>query len=159
MKEIPLTQGLVAIVDDEDYESLSAYKWCAAFAANTNSFYAIRNGRGSSKRGRGTIRMHRIILDAPAGIQVDHANGNTLDNRRNNIRLATRNDNNRNRKLSKTNTSGYKGVCRDSTNTWKAQITVNDTNIYLGSFPSRESAYEAYCQAARNYHGEFARLQ
>lgn len=146
MKEIPLYGGLVVIVDDEDYEALSTYKWYS------QNLYAVRNVDG------GQIRMHRVILDAPPDLQVDHVNMNTLDNRRANLRLATRGQNGANRKSYKNSTSPLKGVCwhkRDQY--WRAQIRANGRVKHLGCFNTQEEAHAAYCAAAEKYHGEFAR--
>jgi hypothetical protein len=95
MKTIWLTQRQFTIVDDEDYDKLNKYNWCAIYKKHTNSFYACRGIRGIKHK---TIYMHRVILDAPDTMEVDHINGDTLDNRRCNIRLATGSMNQKNRK-------------------------------------------------------------
>ena len=108
--------------------------------------------------------IHRIIWEMhngliPPKMTVDHINGNSTDNRIENLRLATHPQNTRNSKISKRNTSGYKGVsqCRVS-GQWKAYITLNLKRTHLGYFSSVEEAYEAYCEASKRLHGEFGRL-
>jgi hypothetical protein len=155
MREIPLTQGLVAIVDDDDYESLSAYKWHARILGTSR--YAgrkVRTGKTFI-----CVHMHRAILPAPIGMDVDHINGDGLDNRRCNLRIATRAQNLQNRGAPKDNKSGYKGVCwHRKTRRWMAQITTAGKHRYLGVFCSPDEAHAVYCAAAKEQHGEFARF-
>ncbi len=148
MKEILLTQGKVAIVDDEDFEWLNQWKWCAKKGPNTS--YAKRATQ---------LYMHRLILSAEKGMFVDHINGNGLDNRRENLRVCTHAENMRNSKLSIKNTSGYKGVywCKKRS-LWIANIQNNGKVKNLGGFKIKELAARAYNEAAHNFHGEFARL-
>jgi hypothetical protein len=155
MKEIRLTRGLVAIVDDEDYESLSAYRWYAKrTGGRAPKDYACRSMGGP----RGPrVLMHRTIINAPAGMDVDHINGDALDNRRCNLRVATRSQNLQNRPKQKNNSSGYKGVSKYRTGRWMASIRVNGTCKYLGYHSTPEAAHAAYCAAAKELHGEFAR--
>ena len=160
MKEILLTQGMVALVDDEDFEYLSQWKWYADKKSQT--FYAVRYtklSRVNGKRKRIKISMHRLILNTSPTDTSDHANGNGLDNRRINLRICTDAQNNMNRGLSKSNTSGFKGVCWDKQyRMWRAQIHINKTRIRIGRFEDKEKAAIAYNEAAIKYHGEFARL-
>jgi hypothetical protein len=103
--------------------------------------------------------MHRFIINAPFGVQIDHINGNKLDNRRSNIRMATVQKNAFNRKKPKGKcTSQYKGVFkRKDLNKWETRIKINNKSIYLGTFVDEVDAAKAYNQAARKYFGEFAR--
>jgi len=164
MKTIPLTQGKEALVDDEDYSELSKHKWCTYL--NTNGeWYAKRDewlGNGKCR----AIIMHRVIMGAPKGIQVDHIRGtllpsdpNCLDNRKSNLRLATQQQNLCNKTMQSNNTSGFKGVTWDKqTHRWMAQISVNRKHIKLGRFDSLEEAAEVYNSAAILYFGEFAKV-
>ena len=145
--------GKVALVDDEDYEWLRQWKWSAG--KSPTSWYARRNG-ASPKRER--IYLHRLILAAQPGQQVDHINGDGLDNRRCNLRLCTRAQNNRNRGKGPTNTSGYKGVCWDKkAQRWRAAIWLNGKYKFLGHFDAPKDAALAYDEAALRLHGEFAK--
>lgn len=152
MIKIELTRGKFTIIDECDVEKVSSYKWHV-----TNCSYAAtniyRNGRSVK------IILHRLLLSAPDDLHVDHINGDRLDNRRCNIRLATRSQNASNSKRPKTNKSGFKGVYWDKTGSkWRAQIKVNGKKIHLGMFNTPESASEAYIKAAENYFGDFARI-
>lgn len=103
--------------------------------------------------------MHRLIIGAREGEYVDHINGNGLDNRRSNLRIATAMTNQQNRKLQKNNKSGYKGVSWDNTNrAWICQIRVNKRSKFLGYFKDAQEAGKAYDVAAEKYFGKFAKL-
>lgn len=157
MKEIPLTQGKVAIVDDEDYEALTKWKWCYHKNPRNNSGYAVGNSRNQDGK-RITIRMHRVILDTPPGYETDHVNGNGLDNRKDNLRVATHSQNKWNTDKPADNTSGYKGVSWDKRKEkWQAQVRFNNKYIHLGRFKKKLEAAIAYNKAAIKYHGEFFR--
>lgn len=154
MKEIPLTHGKVALVDDEDFEWLSAYRWSAL--PNRDTFYAyctLRLTRGACT----SRRMHRLIVEAPAGVPVDHQNGDGLDNRRSNLRPSTGTQNQANRRRHSNNTSGFKGVIwKPRRSKWRAQIKVCGRTIWLGEFTDKVAAARAYDVAAIRYFGEFA---
>jgi HNH endonuclease len=147
---IPLSQGQSALVDDEDFEWLSKYKW---------GFYGPKNyaQNGARNRKPQTILMHRLILDAPKGLVVDHIDGNGLNNQRSNLRLATRRQNAHNRPKQANNQSGFKGISKHHRR-WKATIRANGKCIYLGLFKTAELAGAVYDQAALKFHGEFARM-
>lgn len=158
MIEIPLTQGQVALIDDEDFEIVSRYKWCASWDQSINSFYATAHTPRHNGR-RTTLRMHRLIMNAQPGQQVDHIHHQTLDNRKSELRFCTNSQNRRNSGKTVRNTSGYKGVCWNKTNCkWQANIRVNFRLNHLGYYATKEEAYAAYCAAAIELHGEFAKI-
>jgi hypothetical protein len=102
--------------------------------------------------------LHRIIMNPPANMQIDHVNHDTLDNRRCNLRVCTNSENLMNRGKTKSNTSGFKGVNREKRlkrKKYRARITANKKTFYLGNFDDPAQAGEAYQEAAREYHGEF----
>lgn len=155
MKLITLTQGLAATVDDDDFEALSAHKWYATQARLL--YYAARAIPISE--GGGKILMHRLLFDFPKGMSIDHIDGDGLNNCRANLRLATHAENMRNRGRQKNNSSGFKGVFwDDSSKQWMSRIKVEGRPIYLGLFSTPAEAYVAYCAAAVELHGEFARI-
>lgn len=154
MRQIELTKGHVAIVDDEDYERLmQGGSWCAAEQRDGTYVYAVRAiKRGSTWT---TQRMHSFLTGWP---YVDHANGNALDNRRANLRPANQTQNNANQRRNKTNTSGFRGVTwHRGAAKWVAQIHVHKKNHYLGLYESPIEAARAYDEAAREHFGAFAR--
>lgn len=153
VKYIELTQGKRAIVDDEDFEWLNQYRWSAAHTKERWSAVGpIRGEDGKNK----TIAMHRLILNAPNGMFVDHINHDPLDNRRANIRLCTPAENTRNRRPQK-NGSGYKGVrYKKNQNLWEARIRLNGKRRSIGYYATAVRAAIAYDKAAREMHGEFA---
>lgn len=158
MKQIKLTQGQFALVDDTDYDWLSQWKW---YAANWRGhFYAIR--KSFSEDGKQySIYMSRQILGLEKGDlrQADHQNHNTLNNRRANLRICTHRENMRNRKSARNSSSHFKGVCWcKKEKKWQAQMGVNGTSKYLGQFNNSKSAALAYDRAAANEFGEFACL-
>lgn len=155
MKQIELTQGHFALVDDEDFERLIQFKWHVN--KNRNVVYAERK----DKRGifRVTVKMHREILNAPKGYCVDHIDGDGLNNTRSNLRLCTNSENIRNSNVGKRNTSGYKGVswhARDKR--WQAKIVMDGKQNHIGNFDTAEEAALAYNEAAKMHYGDFARL-
>lgn len=157
MKKIPLQKGLFSIVDDVDYEKLIQYKWYATRGKGKDTFYAKRWIWIPKKRNNKFISMHRQILEVPSLQQVDHINHDTLDNRRLNLRICNNQENQRNEKISKNNTSGFKGVSwRKDKQKWRGYITINRKQIFLGNFISKENAAKAYNEAATKHFKEFA---
>jgi hypothetical protein len=143
------------IVSPEDEDLLAAHKW--QFDVRLGGYvYASRTvwKDGVSKK----VYLHRLIAGAGPGQHVDHVNRNTLDNRRGNLRICSASQNQANRGLPRTNTSGAKGVHWVPQNScWRAQITVNGRKINLGRFQSLAEAQRAYDEAARRHFGDFAR--
>lgn len=150
--EIPLTRGMVALVDDEDAERVGAVKWYANPDGEPPScrWYAIRDRWEGGRRVR--ERLHRIILDAPAGALVDHVNGDGLDNRRANLRLCSGSQNGANKRCS-VGRSGFRGVYPARAR-WYASIQHRS----LGTFADPVDAARAYDAAAQAIYGPFARL-
>lgn len=161
-RTIPLTRGKFAIVDEEDYGLLSQFKWNAQLDKRSGRLYAARNHAYPDGTKR-TVFMHRQILGLERGDprQGDHREpGLTLDNRRNNLRVATVAENSRNCRIRKDNTSGYKGVrWHSGSKKWEASIAVDGKRIRLGDFSDINHAAAAYANAAEKYHGEFARTR
>ena len=153
-KLIPLTQGLHAIVDAADYTWLSQWTWRAL-----NQPHGFRAVRDSPRAGgkRGLIWMHRVIMDVPDGVSIDHINHNPLDNRRSNLRICTIAENNRNSRSHKGSSSQYRGVHWDiPRGKWRVQIGSDKKVKHLGDYSCEIEAAKAYDAAARTYHGEFA---
>lgn len=158
MKEIRLTKGQVALVDDEDFGYLNQWKWCSSYEPRISNYYAFRREYVSYRK-QETIKMHRLIMSTPNGMEVDHINGNTLDNRKSNLRNCSHAENIRNREVSKRNKSGYKGVSVSSSGKWWARIRIDGApQLYLGTFTTPEDAARAYDKKALELFGEFAKL-
>jgi hypothetical protein len=157
MRKIPLTQGQVAFVDDDDYEMVSAYKWFAHWNRTGHSFYAYTNINVGN--GRKTLAMHNLIVKTPSNMQIDHINHDTLDNKRGNLRLCTKSQNMMNKKCYHNNTSGYKGVHWNPQNSkWRAQIQFNKKKKHLGYYNTPQDAAMAYDCVASKMYGEYALL-
>ena len=153
MKEIQLSKGFVSIVDDGDFEILSRSRWHAA--RNKCGTYYARGWDGLKK-----VLMHRVIMGAIEVEIVDHKNGNTLDNRRVNLRAVSANVNALSTKRYSNNTSGYRGVVLDKRrNLYAAQLQVRENGvkrkIHLGYFPTPEEASRAYHAAVKERYGNF----
>jgi HNH endonuclease len=151
-KLIPLTKGQHVIVNDEDYEWLGQWRWLLLkkYAAR----FVTHDGR------RRVVFMHRLIMNAPDDMQVDHINHNKLDCRRSNLRLATSFENNRNRvKTTAKRSSRYKGVSfYKQTKRWGAYIRINGKHTYIGYYADEQSAARAYDRKAIELYGDFACL-
>lgn len=147
---IPVTRGLCAVIDDADFDLVGSFKWHTLMQP-TNT-YAVRNVKLQDGRW-GTERMHVVLTGWP---ETDHANGDGLDNRRANLRRATRSQNSLNGS-SRGGSSPFKGVSLKE-GRWRARIKVNYREIYLGRFSTPEEAAKAYDDAARDLAGEFAAL-
>ena len=158
-RKIPLTQGKFAIVDAEDFETLNKYKWNAV--RNGQNFYAQRyGGKCGQNQVKGGIKMHREIMKMPQSWVVDHINQNSLDNRKANLRLATREQNSWNiRKVRGKKSSQCKGVsyCKRDKR-WAAYITYRKKHIFIGRFDDEQAAAKAYDEKAKELFGQYAYL-
>lgn len=149
VKRIKLSTGGFCIVDDIDYEYLKEYTWRQdqhGYASNVRRI----------KRRTVTILMHRLIINAPEGFDTDHINRNRLDNRRSNLRVCTRSQNNMNSKIRIDNNSGSKGVSwHKQTNKWRSYINYGGKQISLGLFSRLSDAVIARRIKAKELYGEF----
>lgn len=151
ISEIPLTQGMVAVVDEEDYSYLSQWNWCVLKVEKL--CYAVRNIKD------GVILMHRQLLNAPKGKEIDHKDGDGLNNCRSNLRICNHQQNHYNLRNQVNTSSIYKGVYWDKDkHKWRASLKVEGKIKRLGRFKDEVLAALAYNQAATRYHGEYARL-
>ena len=155
MKQLLITKGKFTLLDDDDYERLGQVK--VQYSCGYASF-PVKDKSGKYHN----QSLHRFIVNAPKGMEVDHINGDRLDNRRVNLRICTRLENAKNRSISKLNKSGFKGVhfCRDRKRrkVWMASIRVDGKRITLGRYFNILEAALMYNQAAKQYHGQFAKL-
>lgn len=144
MKEILISTGLICYVDDEDYEKVNCYSWNKLEGRNTN--YA-KTTLYMPKR---SMQMHRFLMNVTdPKVQVDHIDGNGLNNQKNNLRIALNGQNRRNSKKQRTKSnSQYKGVCRAYKNKWRATITIDSKQHFLGYFENEIDAAKAYNAAA-----------
>lgn len=148
MKTIPLTQGEVALVDNEDYTKLSQINWYLSRKEGNRCYAYSKNGP-----------MHRVILNAPKNMEVDHRDGNGLNNQRNNIRLCTHIENMRNMSPPEGGTSKYKGVhWHAEDKRWRSRIRIKGKSIWLGVYTNEVEAARAYDRKAKKLYGEFAKL-
>lgn len=159
MKEIKLTQGKVAMVDDEDYERLITMKWHAWYNKNGDSFYAHHSVYNKGKS-PSVIRMHRYILGiTDKNLDVDHIDGDTLNNQKYNLRTCESHQNTTNMgDLRSDNTTGYRGVSKyfyNGRKKWTAALSKKGKKIRLGYFDTPEEAAKAFDKAAREIYGEF----
>jgi hypothetical protein len=155
MKYIELSRGKVAIVDDDCFELVSKYTWHCTHIRGKDIYYAKTNIRAGDRQKQ--LWMHRIITGCPFNKEVDHIDGNGLNNQKSNLRLATHQQNMFNQRKRSGGSSQYKGVswCKRS-NRWLSQIMINKKTKFLGYFSDEISAAVAYDTAAIMYFGEFA---
>lgn len=151
MKEIQLTQGQVALVDDEDFEYLNQWRWCIRWSKNTQSYYAMRT---EYKPFQKTIYMHRVIVNTPKGLECDHINHDTLDNQKHNLRNITHSQNMMNRRTQSNNKLGVKGVFKYGS-VFRAQVRKDGKIVFDKTFTALGDAIVAHDDAIKKYHGEF----
>ncbi len=151
MPEIPLTQGMVAVVDQEDYASLNQRKWYVLKVEKL--CYAVRSVKG------GVVLMHRQLLNVTQGKEIDHKDGDGLNNCRSNLRTCNHQQNHYNLRNRLNTSSIYKGVSWDKDkHKWRASLKAEGKIKHLGRFKDEALAALAYNEAATKYHGEYARL-
>jgi hypothetical protein len=143
------------IIDKSDFDKIKDYGMELSFNPKSKKAYILCTKCQNYIRTR--IPLHRFLMDCPDNMVIDHINSNGLDNRRENLRICTITENNRNCKHHKDNESGYKGVSRMK-NRWRAIIKYDGKNHYLGYFDTPVEAWVVYCKAAIKHFGEFARL-
>lgn len=162
MKKIKLTKGRFAIVDDMDFEKINKNTWKLTIFKKSNKIYATRTQHyylGKKKYKSICVFMHREVLGLKYkdGVIADHKNGNTLDNTRGNLRPSNKSQNSANSGLSKTNTSGYKGVRWNKKNKiWASIIRANNIRYNLGCYKDIRIAAKMWNCSARIFHGQFA---
>jgi hypothetical protein len=142
---IPLTQNQMALIDKEDLDKVKSISWRAQFHKKRGVFYAV----GSHGL------MHRFLINPPKGMDTDHKDRNTLNNRKSNLRICTRTQNNMNRPMQKNNGTGYKGIAKNQCGNFFARIVVNKKAKYLGTYKAPEKASQAYIDAAKELQGDF----
>ena len=156
MKTIPLTKGYFTIVDNDDYLKLAVKRWCSVVDNRNPNKVKVRPFRREGKKG---IYLSIEIMDPPKGKQVDHINGNTLDNRKSNLRICTSAENQHNKGKMENNTTGYKGVSFDKRDGfYYSRIKNNGKRISLGRFKNSINAALIYDEMAVKLHGKFAKL-
>ena len=155
--------GYKMLIDDEDYEKVVNIRWRINHKdLRLHGKYYFRNDYTGTDNKQHTVLLHRLLtgLQLHDGFECDHINGNTLDNRKCNLRKCNKTENNRNSKKRKKNKTGYKGVSAiKGSNKYVAQIFYNNKCIYLGSYKTPQEAHAAYCEASKKYHGEFGRTE
>ncbi|MFN7608169.1 MAG: HNH endonuclease [Ralstonia sp.] len=153
---VPLTQGYEAVIDAVDIPLVAGFGWFAI--VNGRTVYAARNVSLASGKRR-MMGMHRMLMGDPTGVQIDHRDGNGLNNRKTNIRIATPAQNQHNQRRRRDNTSGLKGVTwHKASAKWQARVWSGGKRIYLGLFDTPEAAHDMYAEAVCRFHGEFGRL-
>lgn len=159
MNKISLTRNMFSIVSDEWFTHLNKWKWFAMRNKTSKTFYAARHQWVHGKRTSKRIYMHRVIMNARPGEQVDHKDGNGLNNLESNMRIASHSQNSFNTGLSKSNSSGYKGVSwSKGMKKWRSRIRIQGKETIIGYFDNLIEAAKARNEATIKHHGEFAWL-
>lgn len=155
-KRIALSGGRFALVDDDDFEELAQYKWWWV-SSGPYAYTYMETPKGKQTM----VTMHRFLMGVvgqPPSVLVDHENGDTLDNRRKNLRVCNKSQNAANGRAHCDSVSRYKGVSLKPSGKWAAQISISGRNTYLGVFVDEEEAARTYDAAAKKHFGEFAKL-
>jgi len=154
---VTLTKGYVAIIDADDVERVQPFSW-RALVVHTN-VYGYRSLERSHINRKGML-LHRLIMNAPNGFDVDHINCNSLDNRKSNMRICTHSENLCNQRTRKGTASPLKGVSFAKCKTrWRARIVIQGVEISLGQFATEQEAHAAYCTASAKIHKDFGRTK
>lgn len=152
---VPLTKGYEAVIDAADVPLVGQYNWCAAVKPHT--VYARRTD-GSTGKER-TVLLHRVLMGEPDGLEVDHRDGDGLNNRRDNLRVATNAQNQHNQRTRNDNSSGFKGVSwYGRGKKWQVRIKLNGKQRHIGYHATPEEAHAAYAAASERLHGDFGRI-
>lgn len=152
-----MSYGKSFLFDIEDFPHVQEHYWVATTSGYAAHFYYERNE--NNKRVRRLLFFHRLIMGEPKGMDVDHINGDTLNNRKSNLRVCTSHNNDCNRAAPKNNTSGHIGVSYSKHHKgWRAYITIYGKQIQLGVFDDIKEAVEARRLAEKQYFGEFSRM-
>ncbi len=155
MKKILLTQNQYTIIDNEDFKKVNQFKW--SLDKCNNYFYVRRLKQKNNIKTK--IYLHRFIMNCPDNMQIDHINHNTLDNRKCNLRICTKSQNQINRLKRKNCSSKYKGVYLHKQNQkWISEINYLGKKIYLGCFKTEKEAAKVYNKIVKKYHGEYVYL-
>jgi hypothetical protein len=155
---VGLTQGLFSIIDSEDAETVGKFNWRAAYRTRGRCFYAVKS---TKREGKGHVEqtLQEFLMGECEGFQVDHIHGKTLDNRKSQLRHATRSQQKMNSSIYANNKSGHKGVhWRERDKQWSAMIGFEGRLIHLGQFDEKSEAIEARQSAEKKYFGEYARV-
>lgn len=152
---VPLSQGREAIIDAADVDLIGRWRW--SVWCGRGGDYAVRGDYSGAKRV--SVSMHRVIMNNPDAM-VDHIDGNGLNNRRSNLRLASDSQNQQNRKISVNNTSGVKGVgWHGPRQKWRARLKLRGREISLGYYACKTAAAIAQARGIQEYYGEFGRIK
>jgi hypothetical protein len=152
-----LKHGIFAQIDPEDFDKVKDIRWVAVNSPSNHLLYAQASIPIVGQPGRyTTTKMHRLLMDCPKGMVVDHINGDSLDNRKANLRIVTQPQNAKNRRRSSNNVTGVKGVAKNGPN-FVARITSDGVTHQLGTYKTLKEAAEAYERASVEYHKEYRR--
>lgn len=160
MREIILinNKGII-LVDDEDYNFLNQFRWYLRRSNKRNNQLGYAQTPITINRKQTSIIMHKILIDIPNGMVIDHINHNTFDNRKSNLRIVTKSQNQMNKLPQKGKISKFKGVNWDKNlKKWKSRCSLNRKQYYLGLFEDEIDAARAYNIKAKELHGEYAYL-